>query len=427
MTSPNEPAVSLLQIIQDKYSDEDLDQEFVHIKITKKKTASSVPGMLPIPQCLALNYMNISCPGDDAELSQLCCRVRELDVAQNKFTSWEDVFSMLKCMGSLHFVNLSSNLLDHSVNYDNNQVFSNITHLILNNTQIAWSTVESLLLNTFTCLEELHLSLNNYSVINNDNAHTYPSLKTLHINGNKFTDFTEVCKIGSMFPNLQTLVMAENQIETLPSEAEIAASLCNIQCLSISKNLIKEWSELEKLNYFPKLIDVKLLGIPLLEDYNEKIRRQFVIAVLPERILRLNGSTILIKNDEREDAERAFIRYYMEKDIKPSKFDELEAKHGKLDALVEVDLTLPDPTVKVILEPEEDDVALTRKETIMQISEKQTVGELKKHLVKFAGIPAKSMRLFYKGADSHFEELKFPSLTIRNVGDGDEFLIIPKH
>jgi hypothetical protein len=76
-------------------------------------------------------------------------------------------------------------------------------------------------------------------------------------------------------------------------------------------------------------------------------RRQFVIARLPQ-IEILNGGG-RIGSEEREDAERAFIRYYMEKpehERPLARYNELIAKHGKIDPLVKIDLR-PEKKVQV--------------------------------------------------------------------------------
>lgn len=54
----------------------------------------------------------------------------------------------------------------------------------------------------------------------------------------------------------------------------------------------------------------------------------------------LNGGGT-IGAEEREDSERAFIRYYMDKpeaDRPAARYEELLKKHGKLDPLVNIDL-----------------------------------------------------------------------------------------
>ena len=46
------------------------------------------------------------------------------------------------------------------------------------------------------------------------------------------------------------------------------------------------------------------------QGYTEDVRRQLLLGYLPN-VSRLNGGSV--KEGEKEDAERAFIRYYMDK------------------------------------------------------------------------------------------------------------------
>ena len=66
---------------------------------------------------------------------------------------------------------------------------------------------------------ELHLSLNEYSQVTMETSETFPGITTLHINGNKFSDWSEIAKLGKLFPNLQTLVMMENPITTIDTSS----------------------------------------------------------------------------------------------------------------------------------------------------------------------------------------------------------------
>lgn len=61
----------------------------------------------------------------------------------------------------------------------------------------------------------------------------------------------------------------------------------------------------------------------------------------------LNGGG-KIGSEEREDAERVFIRYYNERpeSERPSRFSELVAKHGNLDPLINIDLR-PEKKVQI--------------------------------------------------------------------------------
>ena len=111
---------------------------------------------------------------------------------------------------------------------------------------------------------------------------------------------------------------------------------------------INSWDDIDRLARFPSLKNVRVQCWPLWEkcDSTEHERRQLLIARLP-KISVLNGGDV-IGPVEREDAERAFIRYYMDKpeSDRPERFFELIGVHGKLDPLVNIDLR-PEKRVKV--------------------------------------------------------------------------------
>lgn len=111
---------------------------------------------------------------------------------------------------------------------------------------------------------------------------------------------------------------------------------------------IRSWTDIDRLSKFPALKNLRVQNWPLWSkcDSTEHERRQFVIARLPHVEI-LNGGG-RIGSEEREDAERAFIRFYMEKpeDERPARYAELVAKHGKIDPLVKIDLR-PEKKVQV--------------------------------------------------------------------------------
>lgn len=114
----------------------------------------------------------------------------------------------------------------------------------------------------------------------------------------------------------------------------------NLQLLNLSSANIDSWTDIDRLSKFPSLKNLRVQNWPLWSkcDSTEHERRQFVIARLPHVEI-LNGGG-RIGSEEREDAERAFIRYYQvrpESD-RPARYAELLARHGKLDPLVKIDL-----------------------------------------------------------------------------------------
>ncbi|XP_077985883.1 tubulin-specific chaperone cofactor E-like protein [Glandiceps talaboti] len=422
-SSPKPGKVSLPEAFKEKYQDYS-PQHFdgIQISLPGRKSAS----LHFVPECLTLNDCCISCAGDDGKIKELCTGVKELDLTQNKLEDWKEVFSIVSQLPDLHFLNLSTNPLVQQLSKDQleNVSLATITKLVLNNTRVVWDAVHALL-NAMPQLEEVHLSLNNYETVDlSGTAHT--GVKLLQFNNNGVTDFHQICKLGKMFPNLEYLYLVENNIKKL--SGDIPASFPCLKCLSLSCNEISSWEELDGINEFPRLSDIRIKSIPFLDDYPEKERRSLVIGRLPGA-LRLNGSRI--SETERQDAERMFIRYYMDKDPteQPQRYHDLIQVYGKLDPLVDVDLSAED-FVNCLVKYED-------KQTMMKVNTNNTVLELKRDLRKIVGKSPTKFRVFLFDQELitqydngyGMEELKWPKRYLHSlkVKDGDEFHIIMRN
>lgn len=122
----------------------------------------------------------------------------------------------------------------------------------------------------------------------------------------------------------------------------------NLTFLNLSNTDIQTWDDIDRLAKFPSLRNLRVQNWPLWEkcEATEHERRQLLIARLPQ-VQTLNGGG-KITSEEREDAERAFIRYYLDKPEadRPERYNELISVHGKLDPLVKIDLR-PEKRVKI--------------------------------------------------------------------------------
>ncbi|KAF7996834.1 hypothetical protein HCN44_002480 [Aphidius gifuensis] len=436
----------------------------VSIFIPKKSPRHTVPALLVLQDC------NIECAGSDTEkLRNKCKNVEELDLAQNKLSKWNHVFEILQHMPKIKFVNLSFNSLADNIIIKNNNYLS-LKNLVLNGTRVSWLTVQQLV-NLLINLEELHLSLNEFKTVdidyrNNDNINR--SLKKLHFTGNPIEHWYEIAKLGYAFPNLESLVLAECPITSLSMKNNINNNYDNnkidiirnndgkindddddndelfnncefitaasahdpfnmLRFLNVNGTLLSAWDDVEKIARFPALKSLRMQGCPLFEsprEYTEHERRQLLIARLPN-VETLNGGGV-ISAQEREDAERAFIRYYMDKTEvdRPERYAELVGIHGKLDPLVHVDLT-PEKRVKV---------KFTYGDLVEMrcVDVYKTVFELKTKLESMVKIPANKMRLFYvdQVMKTQYgpEEMLYPSKQLYryNIRNGDEIIIDSK-
>lgn len=280
------------------------------------------------------------------------------------------------------------------------------------------------------------------SMYKKTNAHS--GVKKLHFTGNPVQDWAEICRLGRVFPKLESLVLAECPLRAVeyvprPSSCSSDKSTEDEECdppheyfksltfLNLSSTNINTWDDIDRLAKFPSLKNLRVQNWPLWDkcDATEHERRQLLIARLPY-VETLNGGGI-ITAEEREDAERAFIRYYMDRpeSDRPARYNELIAIHGKLDPLVNIDLR-PEKRVKV---------TFTYGDTseVRSVDVYRTVVDLKSRLERLTGISAAKMRLFY--VDQDFRDLNGPELMkyphkklySYNIRSGDEIIIDQKH
>ncbi|GLV37374.1 mulet [Carabus blaptoides fortunei] len=387
-----------------------------------------------VPSLLVLNNCDIATAGEHTELVDKCACVEELDLAANKLSDWPEVLGILKQMPRLRFVNLSFNKLCTPLEKTlaPEHKWNQLGNLVLNSTNVGWESVRKLL-TALPGLEELHLSLNGYEQVELSEQDKHQGLRRLHFNGNPISNWVEITKLGKAFPSLESLVVANCPIIGLIGEEDTDANerdahqhFERLRVLNMNGTLLSRWDDIERLARFPTLKSLRVQGCTLWEshDYTEHERRQLLIARLPNVEL-LNGGGI-IEPQEREDAERAFIRYYMDRpeSDRPERYAELVAVHGKLDPLVHVDLR-PEKRVKVTF-------TCGSNSELRSVDVYRSVSDLKQKLEAFAGFPAAKMRLFYVDQDLRDiqgpEEMKYPhkQLYSYNIQSGDEFIVDAK-
>lgn len=380
---------------------------------------ASPSGRLILPRILTLNDCNIDRAGSTQVIKDLCKDVEELDLAQNEFGDTSEIEKIISHMPKLWFLNLSHNDMSEAKPLEMEADLC-ITSLVLNHTYAPWHVVNSFL-RCIPKLEELHLSLNDYASVGFDTDRDYPSVKQLHISGNPINSWDHLKHIATCFPNLEKLIMADSSLESIPESFHWSDHFRKLHSINLNNGQFREWEDIDRLNNFPQLDSFRLQGLPVLEEFTEKERRQHLIARL-SCAKRLNGSPIQEK--EREDAERAFIRFYLDINDKPKRYHELVAKHGKLNPLVNVNLA-PKKKAKVNIVYQE------QRETI-EIHVEKTVKDLKFEIGQLLSMSPSKLRLFYIDKEmSHAfgpEELKFNSKKLYSiqVQDGDEFLVDQK-
>lgn len=417
---------TFVEVMSEKYSPENFPVRrgpgigVVVVPITCPQ-GSPMKDRLNLPSILVLTGCGINRAGDQAEIAAFCAHVIELDLSHNKLQDWQEISKIVSNIPNLEFLNLSSNPLG-GVTLEPRwaECFSRVRRLVFNNTQVSWDTL-LLLTRETTELEELFLCLNEYSSVSASSM-ACPSLRLLHITDNSLKDWAEVRKFGSMFPSLDTLIMANNNLASIEDSKDILLRLFpKLRSINLHNSGLNRWEDIEKLNFFPRLEEVRLQGIPLLQTYTNTEQRSLMVAQLPSISL-LNGS--VVTDSEREDAERFFIRYHLDypEEELPYRYHSLVTKYGKLEPLAEIDLR---PRCRAEVE-----VHCEEKVEQLSIRLDQTVAELKKQLTTVVQLSTSSMRIYYIDKCSAFgpEEMKYKTRALHSysIQDGDEILVVPK-
>ncbi|KAK7926070.1 hypothetical protein WMY93_008380 [Mugilogobius chulae] len=326
--------------------------------------------------------------------------------------SAQKISTVVSNIPNLDFLNLSMNpLCGAQLDPGLARSFCRVRRLVLINTRISWSTVHTLTRHTPE-LEELFLCLNDFSTVEHSGS-PCPSVRLLQITDNRLQHWSQVRKFGLMYPGLNTLVLANNCLLSVDDQEEALQRLFpNLRSINLNNSGLSKWEDIERLNFFPNLVEVKAKGIPLLQPYSTEERRSLLLAQLPS-VLLLNGSAVT--EGEREDAERLFIRYYQERGGHqlPQRYHILVSKYGELAPLAEVDLR-------------------PRCTTTLGLGLEQTVGDLKKQLRSLLQLPTQGLRIFYIDREMCSvvgpEEMKCGSRALHSysIRDGDQILVVPR-
>jgi hypothetical protein len=162
-------------------------------------------------------------------------------------------------MPNLRFLNLSQNDFSGVTGFDVEKLMDmnscdhkleSMKSLVLNNTRVPWVAINHLL-ESMPNLNELHLSLNNYTSMEMDSkARCYPNITRLYISGNPdLSSFDEVSNLVSSFPCLEGLTMADCNISCIPESFE--SLVPHLQSLNITN-----WPIGESISFSWQLIMV---------------------------------------------------------------------------------------------------------------------------------------------------------------------------
>ncbi|NXF96979.1 TBCE protein, partial [Eubucco bourcierii] len=388
----------------------------------------------------------VSHAGQKEEISRTCANIRHINLSKNLISSWETVTAIASQVQNLETLNISENKMKFPhTSTSVSRVFSKLSVLALNQTEITWTEV-LLCAPEWPVLEELYLTSNNITVLERpDNV--LQTLKVLDLSDNQLLDGNQLHLIAHL-PRLEQLILRNTGISSIhfpdAGFGYKTKMFPSLKHLAVQDNKISQWSSVNELDKLPSLRSLQCHNNPFMDtEKNPETLRQLIIAKISQLEV-LNKSEILPA--ERRGAELDYRKIFgndwlaaggnwnPEKN-KPS--EEFLAAHPrylflclKYGAPEEGELKGQQPltlknqlltlTIKCPEKPE-------RKPVEKKLPESMTVQRVKGLLYRLLKIPGSELKLSYKSSKLEGKEVELDNdlkpLQFYSIENGDCVLV----
>ena len=211
------------------------------------------------------------------ELARTCPNIVELDLGWNVIETWQDVVDMCSSLRKLKILKASAlrfREFDVTLADDDGRPFQNVEELQLNECLIRPEHTIQILSPGRSCnfpaLKTLSLSLNELDAfhLNEKSPESeFPSVTTVMLENNNFSDLSSLPALLSIFPNTTTLSLQENAISSIgldSSDPSKHPSFDKLETLKLAGNKITDYSFIDALPIlFPNLTSLRISRNPL--------------------------------------------------------------------------------------------------------------------------------------------------------------------
>ncbi|ORX51387.1 outer arm dynein light chain 1 [Piromyces finnis] len=267
------------------------------------------------------------------KIKNICPSIEELNLSENLFTHWDDVFDILDELEHLNVLFLNKNKIDptslNNIIRNKNAKFESIKTLSLNKSIEEWKTVCNLE-PYFINLENISLGFNNLSSLSPSlQLNQFSTLQSINFEYNKFDSWKVIEDTLGKLPSLETLKIDYNKIKSIQYSP---GTFKKLDTLNLNNNLIDNWETILELDKFPSLQKLRLSRNPIGDKVEPASNfRIFVIGQI-SKLTQFNGSSI--SKSDRFDCERYYINYaYQEKQKLNWTDEEFALKHPKFKEL----------------------------------------------------------------------------------------------
>mmetsp|Transcript_17305 Transcript_17305/g.31175 ORF Transcript_17305/g.31175 Transcript_17305/m.31175 type:complete len:507 (-) Transcript_17305:8907-10427(-) len=321
---------SLLESAMSKYADR-RENDLSEMYITTVRNAKKVIELVGADKVLshqekiyALNEIALQESGVatiDASLGEMLASCMTLLLDQNLLNSWDQAVSVLGQLPDLYTLSLSYNRLEQPLS----QPFSHNLHtLVLIDMGMSWRDLVPIL-EGLPLLEELLFCKNNCSNIEGVSANLLPCLKVLNLEQTGITSWDMVAASFADLPLLERLILNKNQLSSM----SYTGGFPRLESLSLETNGLEDLRSITEIGKFQSGVrELRLAGNDALAVGLSTSMFRFTVIARISSLTQLNGAQV--RNQERTDAERFYLRSNLENDLERASdlWARLVAKHG---------------------------------------------------------------------------------------------------
>ncbi|ORX78610.1 RNI-like protein, partial [Anaeromyces robustus] len=286
---------------------------------------------------VGLDFQNIEKAFTDndtkGKIKEICPNIEELNLSNNLFTHWDDVFDILNELEQLSVLFLNKNKINPnsltSITRNNNAKFNSIKTLSLNKSIDEWEIVKNLE-PYFPNLENISLGFNNFTnLLPILQPNQFSALKSINLESNALASWTVIENTLGKLPSLETLKMDYNKIKSIQYTL---GTFEKLETLNLNNNEIDNWETIIELDKFPSLQKLRLSRNPLGDSVEPAANYRIFVIGRISKLIQFNGSSI--SKSDRYDCERYYINYaYQEKQKMNWSEEEFTIKHPKFKEL----------------------------------------------------------------------------------------------
>ena len=254
------------------------------------------------------------CPTVAGSIFSTCPHIQQLDLSFTLLADFREVCLIVCELPLLAYCRLSGNKFvepdtaslaiavserEKELGREEKSGMQALQTIVLNQTSLRWNVATSLL-SLFPNLSELHFCGN--ALVATPLEQSLNQLQVLNLEDNGLDSWEKLAETLGRLPKLRKLLLSKNPLQTITA---IPFSFLQLESISLAETRIAAWSDIDALNHYSHLQELRLQNVPLTETEGSRFVRMMAIARI-EKLAHMNGS--VVRAVERRDSEKMYLK-----------------------------------------------------------------------------------------------------------------------